>query len=251
MSGFRPESAVTTGILTGDEAFRADPVPTVLIDRNYIIQAVNPSFIKTTGRPADALLSLHAFDAFPDNPDNPEADGVVRMGASFEQVFSSGVADNMVIQRYDIADARSGKYLQKHWVPINTPVFHEGRVIGIHQQVKDVTVLRADALQVMEHYRDIVNSRTVTSQEAEDHQKMVNAFTEGITYYKDLAAEVAQLREALTTRATIEQAKGMLMLSRHCSAEEAFDVLRGLSQNTNVRLADVAAALVYQLQTEN
>lgn len=251
MSGFGPKNSATSKILTGDEAFTASPVATALFDHNCVVRAVNPAFSKVTGRPADTLLSLDAFEAFPDNPDNPEADGVERMKASFERVFTSGVAENMIIQRYDIADARSGKFIQRHWVPINSPVFHEGRLIGIRQQVKDATVLRADALRVMEHYRDVMNSRTVTSEQMENHQAVVNAFTDGITQYRDLEAEVAQLREALASRAAIEQAKGMLMVTRRCSADEAFDLLRRLSQNTNVRLVDVAAALIYQLQTAN
>lgn len=250
MSGFGPESA-TSGILTGDEAFTASPVATALIDRNCVIRAINPAFSKLTGRPADTLVSLDAFEAFPDNPDDPEADGVARMGKSFEQVFTSGIAENMIIQRYDIADPQSGKFLQKHWVPINSPIFHEGRVIGIHQQVKDATVLRTDALRVMEHYRDVMSSRAVTSAQLENHQAIVNAFTDGIAQYRDLEVEVAQLREALASRGAIDQAKGMLMLSRRCTAEEAFSILRELSQDTNVRLVDVAAALIYQLQNSN
>ena len=112
-------------------------------------------------------------------------------------------------------------------------------------------MLRADVLAAMEYYRDVVNSGKVTPPDAENHQLMINAFTDGIAHYRDLADEVVQLREALSSRATIEQAKGMLMLSRRCSAEEAFNVLRVLSQNTNVRLAEVAAALIYQLGTAN
>jgi len=63
-----------------------------------------------------------------------------------------------------------------------------------------------------------------------------------------LRLEVAQLRYALTSRATIEQAKGIVMSERHCTPDEAFDILVRLSQNSNVPLRDVARALVYQQQ---
>ena len=63
-----------------------------------------------------------------------------------------------------------------------------------------------------------------------------------------LRLEVSQLRSALTSRATIEQAKGIVMTERHCTPEEAFGVLVRLSQNSNVPLRDVARALVYQQQ---
>jgi AmiR/NasT family two-component response regulator len=76
---------------------------------------------------------------------------------------------------------------------------------------------------------------------------MVDAFTAGLTHYNELADEVVQLRQALTSRAVIEQAKGVLMSRRRCSADRAFELLRKMSNDSNVRLADVAAALVYQV----
>ncbi len=53
-----------------------------------------------------------------------------------------------------------------------------------------------------------------------------------------------QLRTALQSRAVIEQAKGILMGTRRCSEEEAFQVLVQLSQTSNRKLRDVAQALV-------
>ena len=48
---------------------------------------------------------------------------------------------------------------------------------------------------------------------------------------------------------TLEQAKGIVMAERRCSPEAAFAVLRQLSNESNVRLADVLLALVYEAQT--
>ncbi len=56
--------------------------------------------------------------------------------------------------------------------------------------------------------------------------------------------EIAQLRSALASRDVIGQAKGVLMVVHACSADEAFAMLRELSQRTNVKLRDVAARLV-------
>jgi GAF domain-containing protein len=62
--------------------------------------------------------------------------------------------------------------------------------------------------------------------------------------------EVAeQLQQAMQSRAMIEQAKGILMGQRHCKADEAFDVLVKISQDTNRKLRDVAEALVEQVTT--
>jgi hypothetical protein len=57
------------------------------------------------------------------------------------------------------------------------------------------------------------------------------------------AAEAAQLREALRNREIIGQAKGILMHQRGIDAEEAFEVLRGMSQRLNTKVAELAAAL--------
>ncbi|WP_111766033.1 GAF and ANTAR domain-containing protein [Nakamurella deserti] len=53
-----------------------------------------------------------------------------------------------------------------------------------------------------------------------------------------------QLQTALNSRAVIDQAIGIVMATRHCSAEEAFATLRTISQTRNVRLAVIAAGLV-------
>ncbi len=53
-----------------------------------------------------------------------------------------------------------------------------------------------------------------------------------------------QLRQALQSRAVIEQAKGILMAARRCTEQQAFDALVQLSQTSNRKLRDVAQALV-------
>jgi len=63
------------------------------------------------------------------------------------------------------------------------------------------------------------------------------------TRYLHATAEVGQLHQAMASRATIEQAKGMLMLRERCSADEAFKILVHTSQRTHLKLRDVAAQL--------
>lgn len=59
-----------------------------------------------------------------------------------------------------------------------------------------------------------------------------------------------QLRQALTTRATIDQAIGILMAQRQCDAEQAFALLRQASNRANTRLRDVAARVVASVGRE-
>ena len=61
----------------------------------------------------------------------------------------------------------------------------------------------------------------------------------------DATATLAQhMQAAMENRAVIEQAKGIIMADRHCSPDEAFTILSRLSQDTNRKLRDIAAALV-------
>ncbi|WP_213012831.1 GAF and ANTAR domain-containing protein [Paractinoplanes toevensis] len=61
----------------------------------------------------------------------------------------------------------------------------------------------------------------------------------------DVTATLAQhMQAAMESRAVIEQAKGIIMGDRHCTADEAFKILSKLSQDTNRKLRDVAEALV-------
>jgi GAF domain-containing protein len=63
----------------------------------------------------------------------------------------------------------------------------------------------------------------------------------------EVQSDVAvQLQAAMRSRAAIEQAKGILMGGRRCTAEEAFDILVKLSQDSNRKLRDVAQALLDQ-----
>jgi GAF domain-containing protein len=62
--------------------------------------------------------------------------------------------------------------------------------------------------------------------------------------YQQSRAHVKQLREALTSRAVIDQAKGIIMGARQISADEAFMLLVERSQRQNVKLRDVATRFV-------
>ncbi len=53
-----------------------------------------------------------------------------------------------------------------------------------------------------------------------------------------------QMRTAMEYRAVIEQAKGIIMRERRCSADEAFQALTKISQDSNRKVRDIAAALV-------
>ena len=66
----------------------------------------------------------------------------------------------------------------------------------------------------------------------------------GARQYARARDVAAQLHNALESRAVIDQAIGVLMARRGVPAEQAFAELSRWSQNTNVKLRDIAAQLV-------
>jgi GAF domain-containing protein len=62
--------------------------------------------------------------------------------------------------------------------------------------------------------------------------------------YWDAQQLSTRLGEAMKTRATIEQAKGILMGAQRCGPDEAFDLLTRASQRENVKLRDIARRIV-------
>jgi GAF domain-containing protein len=58
---------------------------------------------------------------------------------------------------------------------------------------------------------------------------------------------VAQLEGALGSRSVIDQAIGVLIGQQRCTAEEAFDLLRARSQNSQRKIRDIAADLITRI----
>jgi AmiR/NasT family two-component response regulator len=103
-----------------------------------------------------------------------------------------------------------------------------------------VTQLRESARQAQA--RAAVLRRRSEEVLAEAERTLAN--TPGSGRYAELAREVAGLRRALETRATIEQAKGIVIAATGCDPDAAFDVLVRQSQHENRKLHAVAEDLV-------
>jgi GAF domain-containing protein len=59
-----------------------------------------------------------------------------------------------------------------------------------------------------------------------------------------------QLRSSIVSRAVIDQALGVIMATERCPQDKAFALLRSVSQNTNVKLRDLAATIVTRVSGE-
>lgn len=66
--------------------------------------------------------------------------------------------------------------------------------------------------------------------------------------FDEATARARRMREAMDGRAVVEQAKGVLMGERRCSADEAFEILRDLAGAGDHKVHEVATMLVERAQ---
>lgn len=115
---------------------------------------------------------------------------------------------------------------------LSLPLTADGRTVGaLNLYSREVDAFDSDAVAVGE----LLAAHAALA---------VSAAT---AYYssRDLAS---QMRQALESRALIEQAKGVLMAQRGGTADEAFQVLVDLSQRSNRKLRDIAQTVVEQVR---
>jgi PAS domain S-box-containing protein len=76
----------------------------------------------------------------------------------------------------------------------------------------------------------------------------VAAVIQQVNEHERLTSLTGQLEEALTSRAAIDQAKGIIVARYGCDPEQAFQRLVRVSRNQNIKLREVARMLVAQAQ---
>jgi len=213
---------------TESPALLASAVPTVILDRKFRICGINPAYEEVSLRQGETLAGEEVFDAFPDNPADPAGAGSVRLLSSFEQVLRSRHRHHLGLLRYDIADPDDPDFfLTRVWSSVNSPILDNGRVVGLMQQVEDVTA---------------VTSATPNRlcEAAEEVSEVAIALAAANATVATLEQENEQLREALLSSRAIGVAVGLLMERHKLSREKALAVLRVRSQHSNRKLRDVA-----------
>jgi GAF domain-containing protein len=111
---------------------------------------------------------------------------------------------------------------------ISLPMTSESQVIG--------------ALNLYSRATDAFGSEEVSVAEiVAGHASLAHQVAGTLFRHRDLAR---QLQVAMASRATIEQAKGILMAQSRVGPDAAFDMLRSASQRENRKLRDIALDLV-------
>ena len=230
-----------------DPVFLSQSTPTVILDDTFLIRAATPSYLRATGRLAEELVSVNVFDAFPENPDTDEPGSADTLLGCIEQSLARKRGDQVLPLRYDIPDPhRPGEFMVRSWVLVTTPVHDGERSIGVSIRVQDVSPLGDKLATVLGEYATLIEQTDRVSDTAKDGAAELFELLSTMSDYETLTREVTHLRRAMQTRPMIEQAKGILMAQRRCDDKAAFAALRKMSQDNNVPLADVAAAIVYQ-----
>jgi AmiR/NasT family two-component response regulator len=94
---------------------------------------------------------------------------------------------------------------------------------------------------------NVYYSQDHVAEQARDLTTLLGAALSAILHETEIKASLgalaAQLRQAMASRAEIEQAKGVVMATHSCSADEAFRMLASISSRQNTKLRDVAARI--------
>jgi PAS domain S-box-containing protein len=120
--------------------FESAPGLFLVLKPDFTIVAASNAYLKATLTEREKIIGRGLFEVFPDNPEDPAADGVRNLRASLERVLKNGTSDTMAVQKYDVQNRETGRFEEKYWSPVNTPVFGEGKQVEfIMHRVEDVT----------------------------------------------------------------------------------------------------------------
>jgi hypothetical protein len=192
--------------------FAATATPYLVLAPDLVVLDVNPAFERLCSRARDELVGQPVHLVFPE---------VASWGDHARSLGDALIAPTTVPQsrerraasviRIELAGDGSGEVVTRYLQPMTSAIAGEdGTVLGLLHRVDDLTQAEGE---LQRRYREALD-------------------------------EIEQLRSALTSRATIDQAKGIVMAQRGCDADEAFAVLVRTSQDRNIKVRDLAATIV-------
>ncbi|MGO9072536.1 GAF and ANTAR domain-containing protein [Mycobacterium sp.] len=164
------------------------------------------------------------------------SDAIAREIDKLELALRSGPCLDAIEER--TAHIESDLTAGSRWPALTARVVAETPVRGAMSIQLPVDRAKSGALNL---FSDTPNAFDDTSIE---HALVLGAFATLATNAAAQSEDVAALRRGLASSRAIGKAVGMLMVLNDVSDDDAFDILRRTSQETNVKVADVAADLV-------
>lgn len=119
----------------------AAPGAYLILEPNLAIAGVTKAYLDATMTTRQEIIGRSLFDVFPDNPDDPHATGAQMLRASLDTVLATREPHTMTVQKYSVRQplAAGGRFEERYWKPVNTPVVIEDKVAYIIHAVEDVT----------------------------------------------------------------------------------------------------------------
>ena len=189
--------------------FAALASPYIVLTPELVVVDVNPAFEQLCRRRRDELVGQPVRHAFPTAL--AWDDHARQLGDALRTALETRERHAAPTIRMDLAGDGSGEVVTRYWQPVTSAITgDDGVVTALLQRVDDVTGAQDD---LERRYREALD-------------------------------EIEQLRAALTSRATIDQAKGIVMAQRGCGPDEAFGELVRTSQDRNVKVRELAATIV-------
>lgn len=116
-----------------------DPYLILATDPDFTIVGASDAYLRATMTRRQDVVGQPLFTVFPENPETPTG-GVDKLRASLESVLREKRPHAMLVVKYDIPRPaeQGGGFDERHWSPVNTPVFDaQGEVRHIiHQALK-------------------------------------------------------------------------------------------------------------------
>lgn len=142
-----PDAVLTR--VTDSRDFHASAEAYLVMDCDLHIRAANHAYELATLHRGSDMIGEYMFDVFPDNPNTPDIRSVANLERSLEWVLRRGGPNRMGLQRYDVLDPGTGVFVDRSWLPINSPIRDaDGSIVAILHHVEDVSSLvRATPLE--------------------------------------------------------------------------------------------------------
>jgi GAF domain-containing protein len=183
---------------------------------------------------------------------------LIERGHPRSVVFTGPLAVQLDERQYELGfgpcldAAKTGQTLVVDTDDANTPYSEFARIAaraGVRHVVSTGMPLAQRSIGGMNIYQTAEGAFSPAFLEhAEVFANYAAVAVNNIASYADATNQAAHLRTAMQSRAVIEQAKGILMARDRCSPDEAFELLKRISQHRNAKLRDIAQTIVDSIQ---
>jgi GAF domain-containing protein len=163
-----------------------------------------------------------------------------------ESQYSAGYGPCLEALRSGVTVVVEDQRTEKRW-PQYSP---EAAAAGVGSSVSVPLLIEDKHIAALNIYGAEPHAFTAEAvQVAEDLAVYAAVVINNADLYFGATTKAEQMAEAMSSRAVIEQAKGVLMGGRRCDADEAFGILVKLSQQSHRKLRDVAQSIIDQIST--